>query len=130
MNILSIVALQWIVSSNRSGSFCSSKTKDTGQAFTGLEKNLWETFLPHIFFGKLKNLPPIVGDLSMFWVKKACLGLQNPMKSLKEKCDSFLCASLNLIVAVKGERNFSTVNHSRLVKGWRLRVHQDWRKVD
>ena len=63
--------------------FLKRVTKDTGQAFTGMEKVLRETFLPHIFFGKSKTLPPIVGALSTFPVKKAGLGLQNPVTSAK-----------------------------------------------
>ena len=44
--------------------FLQSVMKEIGQAFTGLEIFLQETFLPHIFYGKLKILPPIVGALS------------------------------------------------------------------
>ena len=36
-------------------------TKNTGYSFAGVEKSLQKTFLPHLFFGKLKSLSPTVG---------------------------------------------------------------------
>ena len=46
--------------------FLQHVMKDTGQAFTGLEKVVQETFLPRLFFGKSKIIPPIVGALITF----------------------------------------------------------------
>ena len=51
------------------------------KAFAALGKVLRETFLPRLFFGESKNLPPSVGALSMFLVNKDIMGLHNPMKS-------------------------------------------------
>ena len=65
--VVCTVQLEWI--------FLKRVTKDMVQAFTGLEKVLWETFLPCIFFLKIKTLPPIVGALSKFPIKKSGLGL-------------------------------------------------------
>ena len=59
--------------------FLQRVTKDMGQAFTGVEKLLRETFLPRLFFVKLKSLQPIVGILSTIPVKKVGLGLQDPV---------------------------------------------------
>ena len=63
--------------------FLQYVTKDTGKAFKGLENVPQEIFLPHIFFGKSKTLPPIVGYLSKLPAKKYGLGLQNPVMSAK-----------------------------------------------
>ena len=77
-----------------------------GQAFTGMERFLWETFLRCIFLGLSKTLLPIVGALNMLLVKISGLGIQNPVKSAKEKYNSLLRASGNLISAVKGNHIF------------------------
>ena len=71
------VQLEWV--------FLQHVTKDMGQAFMGLEKVLWETFLPRLFFGKSKTLQPILGALSAFLVNKYGLGPQNPVTSEKQK---------------------------------------------
>ena len=44
-----------------------------------------ETFVPRLLFGKSKNIPPVVGTLSMFLVNKAGLGLQNPVNLAVKK---------------------------------------------
>ena len=61
--------------------FLHHVTWDTEDLFVGVEKMIRETFLPHIFFGKMKTLSPVVGALSMMTVSKAGLGLLNPVKS-------------------------------------------------
>ena len=71
------VQLEWI--------FLQYVTKDKGQAFMGLELFSQETFLPRLFFGKPKTLPPIVRDISTFPVNKARMVLQNPVTSAKDK---------------------------------------------
>ena len=76
--------------------------KDTGQAFPGMEKSLRENFLPRLFHGKSKTLPPIVGDLSMLPVKKSVMVLQNPVASVQENYTISLCESDELIGAIKG----------------------------
>ena len=53
--------------------FLQRVKKDTGQEFARLEIFLGETFLPRLFLGKFKTLPPIVGSLSMFPVNKSGL---------------------------------------------------------
>ena len=65
--------------------FLQRVKKDTGHAFAWMEKFLQETFLPCLFLGKPKTLPPVVGSLSMFMVKKTRLFLQNTVTSAKEK---------------------------------------------
>ena len=65
--------------------FLQRVTKDTGYALEGVDNILWGTFLTCLFFGKLKYLPPIVGNLSMVLVKKYGLGLQDPVASDKNK---------------------------------------------
>ena len=44
--------------------FLKHVTWDTGDTLLGVEKMIWETYLPHPFFGKMKTLSPIVGALS------------------------------------------------------------------
>ena len=64
---------------------------------------LQETFLPSLFFGKSKTLPPIVGTLSTLSVKKSGMVLHNPVTSAKEKYNSSLRALCKLIGAVTGK---------------------------
>ena len=56
-----------------------------GDAFAGVEKMIPETFFPFLFFGKIKTLSPILGNLSTMTIKVARLGLMNPVTSAKEK---------------------------------------------
>ena len=65
--------------------FFQSAKQDTGQAFAGVKKFMQETFLPLLFFGKSKTLPPMVEALIMLPVKKSELGLHNPVTSPAEK---------------------------------------------
>ena len=101
--------------------------KYTGQAFIGVEKVLRETFLPRLLFGKQKTLPPIVGDLSTFPVKKYGLFLQNPVTPAAEKYTGSLHVSYKLIGAVMDERDFSTADHLWAVKQerWDRKKYQD-----
>ena len=103
------------VRSNKSGIFATCD-KNYGHAFEGLDKVLQETFLPRLFFRRLKTLHPVVGYLSMFLVKKYQPGLQKPMPSSAEKYNSLLRAICDLIGKVKGKREFSTANHKPAVK--------------
>ena len=73
-----------------------------GDAFTGVEKMIWETFLHHLFFGKTKTLSPIVGTLSKMPIKVARLGLLNPVTLSKDKYLSYQRGSTELIKAVTG----------------------------
>ena len=66
--------------------FLQHATCDTGDAFVGVEKMIWETFLPCIFLRKTKTLSLIVGDLSTILDKKYGLGLLIPVMSAKGKC--------------------------------------------
>ena len=59
--------------------FLQRVTWDTGDAFAGVENIIRETFLPSLFFGKMKTLSPILGTLSTMPFKKAGLGLLNPV---------------------------------------------------
>ena len=60
-------------------------TKNTGDVFTVVEKILLETFLPCLLFRKSKTLSLIVGNVSTILVKKAGMGLLNPVMSTNEK---------------------------------------------
>ena len=64
-----------------------------GQAFTVMVKVLWKNYFPRLFLGKSKTLPPIVGALSMFLVKKSGLGLHNHVTSSKQKYTILIGAS-------------------------------------
>ena len=65
--------------------FLQRVTWDTGDVFARVERMIQETFLPRIFFGNMKTLSPIVGDLSTTPVNKSGLGLLNPVTSAWEK---------------------------------------------
>ena len=96
-----------------------SAIRDRGYG-TGIcrsENFLQETFLPCLFFGKSKALPPIVGYLSLLWVNKSVISLQNNVTSSKDKCNSLLCSSGELISAVKGEHFFQMPITYRQLKG-------------
>ena len=75
--VVHTIQLEWI--------FLQYTTCYTRDAFTGVDKMIWETFLPHLFFGKTKILSPIIGALSTILVKKSGLGLLNPVTSAHEK---------------------------------------------
>ena len=77
---------------------------------------IWETFLPHLFFGNSKYLSPIVGDLSTTTVNKSSLGLLNPVTSANKKYLSLQCASTKFIRAVTGEGTFSNSYHLLALK--------------
>ena len=91
-------------------------TKKMGHAFTGLEKLLWETFLPRLFFCKSKYIPPIVGTLSTIPVKRSGLDLPKPVISANERFLSSQRASMELILAVMGGNEFSTSDHLQAFK--------------
>ena len=65
--------------------FLQHITWDTGELFAGVEKLIRETFLPRLFFGKTKTLSPVVRALSTMPVKKARLGILNPLISAQDK---------------------------------------------
>ena len=71
--------------------------RNTGDAFTGVEKLLQETFLLCILFVKTKYLMTLVGTISKIPVKKADLGLQNTVTPVYEKLPSSQSASTELI---------------------------------
>ena len=59
-----------------------------------------ETFLPRLFFGKTKNLSPVVGALSKMLVNKYGLRLMNTMTSAQEKCLIYTRESVERVHAV------------------------------
>ena len=69
--VVCVIQLKWV--------FLKCVKKDTRQAFSGVGKVLWGTFLPHLLFGRLKTLPPIVVAPSIFPVNKSGLVLHNPL---------------------------------------------------
>ena len=100
--VVCAIKLEWI--------FIQSITKNTGDAFVGLQKIIWGAFLPYLFFGKSKTLSPILGTLSTMPVSKAGLGLLSSMVSTNEKYLSLQCASTNMVQVVTGEGTFSNPN--------------------
>ena len=64
--------------------FLQCNTNNTGDAFVGTEKILWDFFLPRLFSGESKSLTPLIWDISTIPVKKSSLGLQNPVMSKDE----------------------------------------------
>ena len=99
------IQLEWI--------FLQRVTWDTGDAFTGVEKMIWETFLQCIFLGKTKTLSPIVGALITIPVKKPGLGLLNPLISSQEKYLRSQWGSMELVWDVMGGGGFSNYDHLR-----------------
>ena len=87
--------------------FLQCVTWDTGDTFAGVEKMIWETFLPHLFFGKTKTLAPIVGALSTMMVNKSELGLLNLVTSAQEKYLRSQRGSAELVWAVTGGAFFN-----------------------
>ena len=75
-----------------------------------------KTCLPHLFFGKLKSLPPTIGTSSTMPVKKNGLGLQNLVTSANEKILSSQRTSTELIRGVTRECEFPTADHLQRVK--------------
>ena len=61
--------------------FLQHVTWDTGDAFTGVEKMIPETFFPRLLFGNMRTLSPVVGALSTMPVKKDGQGLLNTVAS-------------------------------------------------
>ena len=65
--------------------FLQHVTLERGEALSGMENIIRETFLPRLFFGNKKNMYPVVGALSTMMVKKSVLVLLNPVTSAQEK---------------------------------------------
>ena len=84
--------------------FATCEKKHTGYAFAGVEKLLWENFLPRFFIGRPKYPPPIVGTLSTRKVKKYGLGLENPPTSANKKILSLQRAIMEFIRDATRER--------------------------
>ena len=82
-----------------------------GDAFSGVDKMIQETFLPCPLFGKTKTLSPIVGALTTIHDKKAGLGLLNTVMSLYEKCLSSQRGSAELVLAAAGGGGLSNADH-------------------
>ena len=91
-------------------------TKNSGYALIGVEKLLWETFFPCLFFGKWKYISPIVGTLSNMPVKKSGMVLQIPVMSANGNFLSLQRARTELIRDVTIEREFLTANRLQEVK--------------
>ena len=68
---------------------------------------MWENFLPRLFFGKSKKVPPVLGYLSTLLVNKSGMGLQNPVTLETEKYNNLLRASYKIIGEVTGKKAFS-----------------------
>ena len=105
------VQLEW--------TFLQRVIKNKKQVFPGLGKKSRKPFCLVFYLEISKNFLPILGALSALPVTKFGVGLQHPVTSAKLKDNSLLHASCKLIVAVKGERDFSTADYIRAVKGKR-----------
>ena len=82
----------------------------------GLCKIMWyhlDEFFPHLFFGKKKTLFPAIGYLSKMLVKKASMGLLNPVTSAQEKYLQYQQGSAELVRAVTGGGLFLNADHLR-----------------
>ena len=72
-----------------------------------------ETFLPRHFFGKRKTISPIIGSVIMMPVRKAGLGLLNPVTSSQNNHLSSTRGSTKLVWVVTGGGGFSNADHLR-----------------
>ena len=79
------------------GIFLKRVTNNIVDAFEGVEKMLWETFLSRLFFVKSKSLSLIKVNLSIMPFNTFGLGLLNPMTSTNKKYLIFQHASTELI---------------------------------
>ena len=79
--------------------------------FAGVEKMIWETFLPRLFFVKTKSLSPTVGAPSKTTSKKYGLGLLNPVTSINDKYLGSHQSKTELIRSVMEESMFSNTDH-------------------
>ena len=86
-------------------------TKNMGDSFQGVEKMFRESFCLCLFFRKSKSLSPIVGKLRTIPVKKAVLGLLNPVTYVNEKYLGLQHTSTDLIQSMMGEGACSNVDH-------------------
>ena len=110
--------------------FLQRVKKENGYAFVGVEKLLWGTFLPCLFFGESKYLPPIVGTLSTMPVNKSNLGIQDLVTSSNDKYLSLICTSRDLIGSLAGESEFSTTYNLQAVKEERCDGKKTWDDVN
>ena len=72
-----------------------------------------KTLLPCLFFGNTKNLPPVIGALSMMPAKKSTLGLLNPVTASQENYLRSTQGITELVRGVTGGGVFSNANHLR-----------------
>ena len=101
--VVCVVQLEWIL--------LKRIKNNMGDAFTGVETMIRETFLPCIFFRKSKSLSLIVRTLSTMMAKKSGPGLLNPVTSAKKTYLSSQCEKKELILAVTGEGNVFNAYH-------------------
>ena len=78
-----------------------------------------ENFLPHLFFGKLNYISPIIGNVSTIPVNKSGLSLQNLVTPANEKFLGSQLASTELTSSVAEKTNFKKkspddVNNSKI----------------
>ena len=106
--------------------FLQRVTWDMGDAFTGVEKMIRETFLPCLFFVKTKTLSLVVGSLSTMLVKKSGLGLLNPVTSYQEKYLSSTRGSAELVRAVMVGKAFSNADHLQTLSEEQHDGKKDW----
>ena len=103
-----MIQLEWI--------FLQRATNNTGDAFTGVEKILWEAFFASPSLRKVKNLSPIVVILSTTPVNKSGRGLLNSVTSEKNNYLSLQHAITELIQAMKQESAFYNSNQLMAIR--------------
>ena len=108
--------------------FLQRITWDTGDAFEGVEKMIWENFLPRLFLGKTKTLSTIVGTISTMPIKVDGLSLLNPVTPVKENYLSYQKGRVELIRYVPGGGTFSNADQLRTL-GEEMRDGQKDREV-
>ena len=70
-----------------------------------------KNFLPRIFFGNTKTLPPVVGDLRTMLVKKYGMGILNSLTLAQDKYFRYTRGSAELVRSVTGGGGLSNANH-------------------
>ena len=105
--------------------FLQRVTWDTGDTFAGVERIIWEIFLPCLFFGNTKTLYPVVGALSTMPFKKFGMGLLNPVTSSQEKYLSYHQGKAELFWDVTGGGEFYNADHLRTLSEERLDGKKD-----
>ena len=94
------------------------------EAFGPVKKALRETFMPEIFKGLGDGVPE--RGFTRLPVKQAELALPDPTKTAPENWTVYCVITGYLVVALRGQVEFRTADHSTCLQGGRAAV---WRRV-